>query len=256
MKLGVSYNLFDGEELLEKSIMSIRSLVDHVNVVYQKKSNHNNNSSVGLDELLNRLKNDGKIDSMLEYFPDFNKSSHENEITKRNIGLEYSAKFECTHHMSMDTDEFYKHDQLLKVKNFLKTHPEYDSSVCQMQTYYKAPNYCIDPPEDYYVSLIYKITNNNFSFVDFPVLVDPTRRIKTTNCAVFGRDVIEMHHMSYIRDNIRKKLENSSAVGNFSNDIDRIVEHFNNWTFGDTALFAGNPSVYRRIKQTENIFNI
>lgn len=33
--LSVSYNLFDGEELLEDSIMCIRNLVDHVSVVYQ-----------------------------------------------------------------------------------------------------------------------------------------------------------------------------------------------------------------------------
>ena len=34
MKLGVSYNLFDGEELLESSIKSIRDNVDYVSVVY------------------------------------------------------------------------------------------------------------------------------------------------------------------------------------------------------------------------------
>jgi hypothetical protein len=256
MKLGVSYNLFDGEELLEKSILSIRSLVDHVNVVYQKKSNRDNNSSDNLEDLLNELKSNEMIDSMIEFFPDFNKSSHQNEITKRNIGLEFSRKFQCTHHMSMDTDEFYKHDELLRVKNFLKNNIEYDSSACQMQTYYKAPSYCIDPPEDYYVSLIYKIKDSNFSFVDFPVLVDPTRRIQTENCAIFGRDVIEMHHMSYIRNDIRKKLENSSAYINFSDSIDHIVEHFNNWSFGTPALFAGLPNIYRGVKQVENIFNI
>jgi hypothetical protein len=125
-----------------------------------------------------------------------------------------------------------------------------------MQTYYKTPFYCIDPPEDYYVSLIYKIKDSNFSFVDFPVLVDPTRRIQTDNCAIFARDVIEMHHMSYIRNDIRKKLENSSAYINFSDTIDHIVEHFNNWTFGKPALFAGLPNIYRNIKQTYNTFNI
>jgi hypothetical protein len=35
MKLGAAYNVFDGEELLENSIVSIRSEVDYVVVVYQ-----------------------------------------------------------------------------------------------------------------------------------------------------------------------------------------------------------------------------
>ena len=37
-KWGVSYSLFDGEELLEPSILSIRDCVDYINVVYQKES--------------------------------------------------------------------------------------------------------------------------------------------------------------------------------------------------------------------------
>ena len=35
MKLGAAYNVFDGEELLENSIVSIRPEVDYVVVVYQ-----------------------------------------------------------------------------------------------------------------------------------------------------------------------------------------------------------------------------
>ena len=37
-KLGVSYNLFNGEELLEASIKSIRQNVDYINVIYQEYS--------------------------------------------------------------------------------------------------------------------------------------------------------------------------------------------------------------------------
>ena len=42
MKLGISYNVFDGEELLEKSILCIRDQVDFISVVYQEKSNFGN----------------------------------------------------------------------------------------------------------------------------------------------------------------------------------------------------------------------
>ena len=56
MKLGVSYNVFDGEELLESSIKSIRSEVDYISVVYQTVSNFGNQCSEELIPLLNRLK--------------------------------------------------------------------------------------------------------------------------------------------------------------------------------------------------------
>lgn len=35
-KLGITYSLFDGEELLKYSIKQIRKSADYINVVYQK----------------------------------------------------------------------------------------------------------------------------------------------------------------------------------------------------------------------------
>ena len=40
MRLGVAYNLFDGEELIEYSIKSIRNNVDFICIIWQKISNH------------------------------------------------------------------------------------------------------------------------------------------------------------------------------------------------------------------------
>jgi len=52
MLLGLAYNLFDGEELLEYSIKSIRKNVDFICVVWQKISNHGEQCNEGLEELL------------------------------------------------------------------------------------------------------------------------------------------------------------------------------------------------------------
>jgi CRP-like cAMP-binding protein len=62
MKLGISYNLFDGEELLEGSIKQIRQHVDYVSVVYQTISNFGNTCSPELIRLLEKLKSEGLID--------------------------------------------------------------------------------------------------------------------------------------------------------------------------------------------------
>jgi hypothetical protein len=42
MKLGVSFNIFDGEEMLFFSLRNLRPMVDHINVVYQTISNYGN----------------------------------------------------------------------------------------------------------------------------------------------------------------------------------------------------------------------
>jgi hypothetical protein len=131
----------------------------------------------------------------------------------------------------------------------------YDSSACQMTTYYKEPIYRLDPKEEYYVSLIYKI-NNNSSYVmgvPFPVLVDPTRRMNTTNCRIFTRDEIEMHHMSYVRKNIERKVRNSSAKVNFESWIPEFLEYFNKWGEGDDALMPGRPPGRYKLIKVENL---
>lgn len=255
MKLGVSYNVFDGEELLEGSIKQIRNEVDYISVVYQTKSNLGNSCDKNLIPLLKKLQKNGLIDYIEEYKP-LGINPHFDEITKRNIGLALSRKENCTHHMSMDTDEYYVSDDFSMVKN-LMVENDYDSSYCQMKTYYKDWKYQLDPPEEYFVSLIYKIKpNSKYVFAhSCPVLVDPTRRMSLCDKPIIlVRELIEMHHGSYIRNNIRTKLTNSSASINFMNEIDKIVEHYDNWEYPQEVLWGGAPSKLLKVKEIKSIF--
>lgn len=257
MKLGVSYNLFDGEELLEGSIKQIRNEVDYISVVYQTISNFGNPCNNELVDLLNRLKSEGLVDELFEYKPKVNRGGHFNEITKRNIGLSLSQGAGCTHHMSMDSDEYYITEEFKNLKSTIKI-GGYDSSFCQMQTYYKSWEYSLDPAEEYYVSLIYEIKNDSSYEMGAPapVLVDPTRRITPINKPlILKREDLQMHHGSYIRNSIRTKLENSSASVNFSKDIDKIVSHYNNWEFPNKVLWGGLPSTLHNVKKIKNLFN-
>ena len=110
-KYGISYNIFDGEELLEDSILQIRDLVEYISVVFQRESYWGNKCSANLIETLNRLKREGLIDDLVEYTNSPQLSPHYNQINKRNIGIELSKRNYCTHHMSMDCDEFYVEEQ-------------------------------------------------------------------------------------------------------------------------------------------------
>jgi hypothetical protein len=255
MKLGVSYNVFDGEELLEGSIKQIRSEVDFISVVYQTTSNLGNGCDENLEPLLNRLLSDKLIDHLEKYSP-FGMNPHHCEITKRNIGLELSKKNGCTHHMSMDTDEYYDINEFIKIKNIIQKN-DFDSSYCQMKTYYKTWEYQLDPPEEYYVSLIFKIKEkSNYVFgYNSPVLVDPTRRMSDiTNPVVFSRNQIEMHHGSYIRNDIKRKLTNSSAFVNFKDEVNKIVNHYNSWSYPNKVLWGGRPSKLLNVIKVENKF--
>ena len=255
LKLGVSYNVWDGEELLEYSIKSIRENVDYISVVYQSVSNFGVPCNEGLVPLLNKLKEVGLIDEVVEYVVE-PKHCSINELNKRNVGVELSIKNCCTHHMSMDTDEFYLNDEFKYMKKVL-IEGNYDSSACQTVIYYKNSEYRVEPCETMYVPLINKIDNGQeFEFFKgYPLMVDPTRQMRPGNLKSFTRDEIEMHHMSHVRKNIRVKYENSSARQNFGNKIDGWVEHYENWTLQPNSRFPGNPKDYAIIK-TDKLFDI
>lgn len=254
MKIGVSYNVFDGEELLESSIKSIRNNVDYISVVYQTISNFGNECDKNLVSTLEDLKNKNLIDEIFEFKPKINRGGHFNEITKRNIGLSLSEGADCTHHMAMDSDEFYDEEEFKYLKKIM-LEGDYDSSACQMTTYYKEPIYRLEPKEEYFVSLLYKIRQNREYVIGhpFPVLVDPTRRMEPGKCKIFTRDEIEMHHMSYIRKNLFRKLKNSSASPNFKN-INKIVDYFDKWVYPQQALMGGAPDKFYNIVKVDKKF--
>lgn len=254
IKLGVAYNCFDDSiDLLEGSIKTIRSVADYITVIYQNVSNLNNPSEMDIESYLKELLDKKLIDSYHEYMPKLNlPTPHLNEINKRNIGLYDCEGVGCTHFMCMDCDEYYYVEDIKKAfKDFIDG--DYDSSACQLQTYWKTGEYVLDPPEDYYVSLFYKIREgiNLTMNANFPVLVDPTRKMDAGKCRIFDRSELEMHHVSYVRKNMSRKLRNSSSISVFKDKIDRLIDDFNNWEYGDWAHMPGGTK--HKVRKVKNI---
>lgn len=247
MKLGISYNVFDGEELLEGSISYIRDQVDYISAVYQTNSWFGAKASDTLMNTLNYLVGKKYIDEISEYHSRTVENenpleAHIQQLNKRNIGLELSRKNSCTHHMPIDVDEFYLPDQFKFMKNFMDT-KEFDVCALKHLQYYKDSIYMIVPPEQEYIIGIFKIQDDT-SFVygvDCPVPVDPSRKpdAEIQELAIFPRDSIEMHHMSFVRKNIRGKLMSSIAKSSINQDIDKIVDYYNNWKYPMQAMWAG-----------------
>lgn len=256
MILGVSYNIFDGEELLEFSLKNIRPCVKFISVVYQDVSNLGNPSKNNLLLFLNEFKSIGLIDEIIKYEPTQSLRGHGNEVAKRNIGLESCARSGCSHFMSMDCDEFYKREEFEYAKTVAELH---DTTACQMQTYYKTASFAITPPETYYVPFISKIDERRFSMNvrwPSPIAADPTRRLDPNNLFTFTRDKIEMHHYSMVRKDIRAKLNNSSASSNFKNRIEDIAKYHDSWDPFKKALLAGSGERFYDTVQVSNYFGI
>jgi len=255
MRLGIAYNAFDALELLEASIDTVRPLADFICVVYQEISNVGEPLSDRDRGFLDALRETGKVDLFYEYTPT-STNGHMNELTKRNIGKNLCKNIHCTHHMTMDVDELYITDQLRYAKEQMAT-GNWDASACQMQTYWKSPSFVLDPPEDYYVPVIYNIDDRLFDLRNrWQIPTDPTRRLTSNRIRVFERHEIQMHHLSYVRLDIGTKLRNSSASGNFSKKIDRIVAHFNQWEPGQQAYLAGIEERWHNVKPITPLFTI
>lgn len=256
MKLGICYMVFDGEELLEFAAASIRNNVDFISVTYQTTSYFGNPSDADLLPLLKRLQSRKLIDKLIHFEPDLSVHPKFNELKLRNIGLDASRKAGCTHHISADVDEFYKSDQLEYAKDVM-ANGDYDFSVASLATYYKDPTFLVVPDQKLLVSFIHPVTNeynSSILYPKFPFHMETTRRFtRHEKYKVFTNEELTIHHMSYIRKDIRKKFQNSDN-GRFYK-IDKFVEKFDRYKVGDRVCLLPD-FMNRKTVLVENTFGI
>lgn len=239
MKLGISYVVFEGVELIESSINQIRPFVDYINIVYQKTSYYNDiKCSDNLEPLICRLIDKGLIDEAILYevdhsFPDLRR----NEYIKRNIGLKYAKKNGCDYFMTMDCDEFYYPDQFLKAKNLIIKNG-YKATFCKFINYFKEPTYKMNNSTGFvqFISKIEKDSKFSPFSLGSPVIVDPTRffsRVKNPYY-IFSEKEVTMQHMCMVRKDILTKIKSNSltnikAPDDLLNGIEDKVEKVDNF---------------------------
>lgn len=251
MLLGIFYNIFDGCELLEASIKSVRNVADIIVGVYQTTSNTGYKIDVDLNQLMNELKEKKLIDHIVFYEPNLSGGPQFNEVVKRNRGLDECRRLGCTHFMAMDVDEFFIEQQLMFVKETV-IKEDLDSTACKLLSYYKTSGYRRDPVEEYYTALIIKLTQEaKMGRGHFPAYIDPTRSPNVSGkFREFTRQEIQMHHMSYVRKNLMDKLNSISSPTNMKQTV---VDAYNNWKPGSVAYWHTYPVT---IIETEDFFNI
>lgn len=208
MKIVALYTIYNGLELLKKSIENIEQLVDEIVLCYQEKSNTGITSADVYPAVRNYI-NRPKF-HVLNYEPSgFN--TKEKESNKHNYMLEFAKRLNCTHFLFMATDHFYLPEEFITAKNSL----HHDCSYTRMFTYYKHPTWQLTPPEDYYMPFICKllpetkVVKCNSKY--YPCRVDPALMINT--CASYRLlppEQIMLHHYSMIRNDIRNKFANAA----------------------------------------------
>lgn len=247
MKLGIAYNIFNGDELLIDSLERLRTVSEYIVLTYQDISNVGNISKSNLLEKLSMI-DKSLFDDIVLFNPSLKLSPQENETKKRNLGLKYAKKNKCTHFMSVDCDEFYDLKQFSKAKEEIIRNG-YKSTACELVNYFHSSKYQMIENKQY-VPFIFKISyfKKHKIYRKLPVVVDPTRVIRNDSFHCFDSNKLIMHHMSYVRVNyesIKSKLYNSPNKHLFNTILTKYLEYYNNWNPKQLAL---NPHHFKDAK--------
>jgi hypothetical protein len=249
MRLAAIYNVWDDWDLLEHSLKNIGPLVDGRIIVFSVMSNFGEHGNTKTAVIC------GDDTYIFKYEPDLNLIPAQNERAKRNFGLQKAKELGFTHFIMMDADEFYEPEPFLKEKErFLN--PDLAGLVCGLKCYFKSPTMTV--PDKTLVPFIHKITpdlcfawNTKYPYAfqgpRREIRIDPTRQMNI-NSGVEWSD-ITMHHMSWVRSDVRKKIRNSTARQNIEKST--IVRDYVNAKEGYYCEF------YRaKIESCENLFNL
>ena len=245
MKLAACYTVFNGVELLEHAINSVKDHVDEIIIGFQTVSNYGNECKDILD-FMDRFPDY----NYFNYEPDLTVDSKTNEKRKHQKLIEFARSKNCTHFFLSATDHFYKEDEILYAINVVLT-TGVRTTYSKMITYFKEPTLRLEPLEEYYMPFICSTSVNIGSMS--PVLVDPACSFRPfAPYYVFKEEEVLMHHFSWIRKDIRNKLENAAAKVNWLDRIEEFIDKYNNFKLGNK--FPYYPK--HKIVETEDIFNL
>lgn len=241
-KLCAIYNVFDSVELLKGSMECLKNDVDLFIIVWQNTSNYGEKYNPLLDFDFTKYPN-----TICHFYtPIKERGGTWNETQKRNIGLEIAKEENCTHFLHLDCDEYYENFAEAKHK-FIDSGA--NGSVCKILTYFKKPTLRLENEDNYYVPFIHELNEKtNAGNYDYPYYVDPTRKINESNVILLD---VYMHHFSWIRKDIERKVRNSSAKHNIERS-QLLIDYNSKETKAGTFLVDYN----QKLIEVENLFNI
>ncbi len=244
MRAAGSYNVFNGEEHLLASLQSVRRGLDHINLVVQRRSNWDEAASDELETVLSEAKARGLCDEIIAFEPDLSAAAQENEFHKRSLGLAAALAAGATHFMTLDCDEFYEPDAFDAAKAAIRANG-WETTAVATYLHIKRPIWRSREPDTTCCAFLTAVdASSALSFRgDYPVLVDPTRRLhgERANFHMFPSDAIAMMHMNLVRkDGLASKLRNTSSA-HATEFIEKVRACYRDWSFGQPLVFPNKP---------------
>lgn len=236
MRLGVSYNFFNGEEHLVPSLRSLRDAVDHVSIVAQRTSNAGEAISPEALDAISDARRFKLADDILFAEPIRSRERRWNERRKRRIGLRLAWRRRCTHFFTMDADEFYRSDEVATARQLLVEGRFNSSSACSYLHVRRPTLRALDTTNVAFITKIDLTTRLKGGSYPAPE-VDSTRRIsiRRRRHIHFGPEVVAMYHMNLVRRDLAGKMKNSSTTdAAFLSEVAAAVAA---WDGGDRFFF-------------------
>lgn len=244
----------DTIELLPKCIKNHLAFCDGVIVVVTSESNYGNPDNGVMGNFIT----DNDFGSNVHFVTadiDTRLTAQVNESRKRNKGLDVARSHGFTHFFLADADEFYLAHEVRDAKERFSD-PTLNGLVCRTRVYIAKPTLWV--ADHTLISFIHKLKPQTMSgaYPSYPntyddhgnAHIDPTRRINEVN-RVEMCDVT-MHHMSYVRDNIDLKIQNSSA--NLKRSEAAIKRDIANARYGYKVTF----NYHQELQECYNLFAI
>ena len=256
-KLGLCIIAFEATELLYNIISELRDSVDYVSLGLQKVSYHGDKmSAVDLAEIYRLKDEDHLIDNIVEVTLDIKKEPRVQETDKRNILIQDAEDHGCSHCIVIDSDEYYTKKSFETACQIIDAH-NYPITYCQYINYYHDYKHFLVYPfkQGMYVPFVTRVEyRHKYDCTDFTLPSDHTRRfvrpVKTikkiidgngqvkevkeyaVNYFIFPWNTVKMHHLSWIRADIRKKLNmwsSKKCFKGYTDLIDKAVYSFDNF---------------------------
>jgi len=209
--LAAIINFWDGGELLPAAVANWwRCGVDRVIIIYSDTSNYGeylDNTKFLKQPAFERC-------DIIKCEPE-GYAAVQKETQKRNRGLQVAITLGVTHFVTADCDEFYDPE------HFQREYKRLDGSisglVCASRVYFKSPTLCagLDVTLVPFIHrldgwLMHRFNRDYpFAFAGNSIKIDPSRQLNITSGVIWS-DII-MEHFSWVRDDIERKIRNSSA---------------------------------------------
>jgi GT2 family glycosyltransferase len=233
-KIGAIYTTFYDLDMIEKSINSLRLVVDYIVMVHQKVGFNGTTEPDFNNEIIERLINKGLINDII-YFE--GKDISTGMIEKFNLGLEYVKNNNCDFVITLAPDMRYNASDI-KSEIINMTEENIETLYMPLKAYYyDEKHYFID---SYYYRAIYKVNNRIFERTKSSVLCDPCAKMREDN---FKISEFYCHHYTFLKDKYSNKLNNSircTAVYRHKVEMQQIYDRLLNWKEGETALVFTN----------------